>query len=91
MVEWTKSELAWIKRAQRLFGAKHPEIHLRILDDKLVACRPGSDAQEIACCILPHVDLVEDEIGCEYCREDGVLTDGVCPKCNAQWFEEEEP
>jgi hypothetical protein len=34
----------------------------------------------------------ETEIGCDYCRNDGKLDeDGVCPKCDAQWFENEEP
>jgi hypothetical protein len=89
-VGWTKAELSWVKRAQRLFGAKHPEIRLRILDDKLLACRPGADAQELANSVLPHIPPDDDEIGCEYCREDGVLAEGVCPECGAQWFEEEE-
>jgi hypothetical protein len=30
-----------------------------------------------------------DEIGCDYCRNDGKLSpEGVCPKCDAQWLED---
>jgi hypothetical protein len=32
----------------------------------------------------------EDEIGCDHCTRDGKLSaDGVCPSCDAQWFDEE--
>lgn len=34
---------------------------------------------------------VQDDWGCDYCRNDGKLTaDGRCPKCDAQYFDEQE-
>jgi predicted Zn-ribbon and HTH transcriptional regulator len=33
----------------------------------------------------------EIEIGCGYCRNYGKLDEnGVCPKCDAQWLEEDQ-
>lgn len=34
----------------------------------------------------------EDDRGCEYCRNDGRLNEmGFCPKCDAQYHEDEAP
>lgn len=32
----------------------------------------------------------EDDWGCEHCRNDGRLKDGRCPKCDAEFPDEEE-
>lgn len=32
----------------------------------------------------------EGEYGCEYCRNDGELSNlNICPVCDAEWLEEE--
>lgn len=31
--------------------------------------------------------VTEDEIGCDYCREDGPGSNAVCPKCDAEWHD----
>lgn len=31
----------------------------------------------------------DEEYGCEYCRNDGRLIEGVCPRCDA-WYPEDE-
>lgn len=34
----------------------------------------------------------DEEWGCDYCRNDGKLNENnVCPKCDAQYPDEEEP
>jgi hypothetical protein len=32
----------------------------------------------------------DDDYGCEYCRNDGRLVDGRCPKCGAEYWDDEE-
>lgn len=32
----------------------------------------------------------DDEWGCEHCRNGGKLTEGRCPKCDAEYPEEDD-
>lgn len=34
-------------------------------------------------------DSEDDDFGCDYCREDGKLVDGRCPKCDAEYDEDD--
>jgi hypothetical protein len=38
-----------------------------------------------------EITTPENAIGCDYCNNDGKLDEsGVCPKCDAQWLEEDQ-
>lgn len=38
-----------------------------------------------------EIEIDDDDWGCEYCRNDGALNDnGHCPKCDAEYPEEDE-
>jgi hypothetical protein len=54
-------------------------------------CQQGETMALAAARLIKHkIDgdrqVIPDEIGCDYCREDGKLSaEGVCPECNAEW------
>jgi hypothetical protein len=67
-----------IQRKQVCFGDRQPTRWM-----------PMPPAPEEADPAQPDAD--EFEFGCDYCRNDGKLDEsGVCPKCDAQWLEEDQ-
>lgn len=74
-----QAQLAWARQE-----------HIRMEGAQVIAARSGEtqSGSTEGKSAVGNADAPDDEWGCDYCRNDGRLTDNnICPKCDAQYPE----